>query len=124
MSGQTASTIYLQARLEDEKQCILVLIGVTPEGRKELVGFTDSARESAQDWRELLLDLKLTVRPELAIADGALGFWKAAGEIWPAMRGQRWAHKAANVLAKLPKSLQPKAKRALQASAPKGCEKR
>jgi putative transposase len=113
-----ADGIYLQARLEDEKQCILVLIGATPEGRKELVGFTDGARENAQDWRELLLDLKrrgLTVRPELAIADGALGFWKAAGEIWPAMRGQRcWVHKTANVLAKLPKSQQPKAKRALQ----------
>ncbi len=72
-----ADGIYLQARLEDEKQCILVLIGATPEGRKELVGYTDGARESAQDWRDLLLDLKrrgLEVRPELAIADGALGF--------------------------------------------------
>jgi len=113
-----ADGIYLQARLEDEKQCILVLIGATPEGRKELVGFTDGARESAQDWRELLLDLKrrgLEVRPELTIADGALGFWKAAGEIWPTTREQRcWVHKTANVLAKLPKSQQPKAKRALQ----------
>jgi putative transposase len=113
-----ADGIYLQARLEDEKQCILVLIGATPEGRKELIGFTDGARESAQDWRELLLDLKrrgLDVRPELAIADGALGFWKAAGEIWPTTREQRcWVHKTANVLAKLPKSQQPKAKRALQ----------
>jgi putative transposase len=113
-----ADGIYLQARLEDEKQCILVLIGATPEGRKELVGFTDGARESAQDWRDLLLDLKrrgLDVRPELAIADGALGFWKAAGEIWPTTREQRcWVHKTANVLAKLPKSQQPKAKRALQ----------
>jgi putative transposase len=113
-----ADGIYLQARLEDEKQCILVLIGATPEGRKELIGFTDGTRESAQDWRELLLDLKrrgLDVRPELAIADGALGFWKAAGEIWPTTREQRcWVHKTANVLAKLPKSQQPKAKRALQ----------
>jgi putative transposase len=113
-----ADGIYLQARLEDEKQCILVLIGATPEGRKELVGFTDGARESAQDWRELLLDLKrrgLKVRPELAIADGALGFWKAAGEVWPTTREQRcWVHKTANVLAKLPKSQHPKAKRALQ----------
>ena len=113
-----ADGIYLQARLEDEKQCILVLIGATPEGRKELVGFTDGARESAQDWSELLLDLKrrgLAVRPELAIADGALGFWKAAGEVWPTMREQRcWVHKTANVLVKLPKSQQPKAKRALQ----------
>jgi putative transposase len=113
-----ADGIYLQARLEDEKQCILVLIGATPEGRKELIGFTDGARESAQDWRDLLLDLKrrgLAVRPELAIADGALGFWKAAGEVWPTTREQRcWVHKTANVLAKLPKSQQPKAKRALQ----------
>lgn len=113
-----ADGIYLQARLEDEKQCILVLIGATPEGRKELIGFTDGARESAQDWRELMLDLKrrgLDVRPELAIADGALGFWKAAGEVWPTTREQRcWVHKTANVLAKLPKSQQPKAKRALQ----------
>jgi putative transposase len=113
-----ADGIYLQARLEDEKQCILVLIGATPEGRKELIGFTDGARESAHDWRELLLDLKrrgLDARPELAIADGALGFWKAAGEVWPTTRGQRcWVHKTANVLAKLPKSQQPKAKRALQ----------
>jgi putative transposase len=113
-----ADGIYLQARLEDEKQCILVLIGATPEGRKELVGFTDGARESAQDWRDLLLDLKrrgLEVRPDLAIADGALGFWKAAGEVWPTMREQRcWVHKTANVLAKLPNSQQPKAKRALQ----------
>jgi len=113
-----ADGIYLQARLEAEKQCILVLIGATPEGRKELIGFTDGVRESAQDWRDLLLDLKrrgLDVRPELAIADGALGFWKAAGEVWPTTREQRcWVHKTANVLAKLPKGQQPKAKRALQ----------
>ena len=113
-----ADGIHLEARLEDEKQCILVLIGATPEGRKELVGFTDGARESAQDWRDLLLDLKrrgLDVQPELVIADGALGFWKAAGEVWPTAREQRcWVHKTANVLNKLPKSQQPKAKRALQ----------
>jgi putative transposase len=72
-----ADGVYLQARLEDEKQCILVLIGATPEGKKELIGFTDGARESAQDWRELLFDLKargLTIVPKLAVADGALGF--------------------------------------------------
>jgi transposase-like protein len=113
-----ADGIHLEARLEDEKQCILVLIGATPEGRKELVGFTDGARESAHDWRDLLLGLKrrgLDVSPQLVIADGALGFWKAAGEIWPTTREQRcWVHKTANVLAKLPKSQQPKAKRALQ----------
>ena len=113
-----ADGIHLEARLEEEKQCILVLIGATPEGKKELVGFTDGARESAHDWRDLLLDLKrrgLDVPPKLVIADGALGFWKAAGEVWPATREQRcWVHKTANVLAKLPKSQQPKAKRALQ----------
>ena len=113
-----ADGIHLEARLEDEKQCILVIIGATPEGRKELVGFTDGARESAHDWRALLLDLKrrgLDVAPELMIADGALGFWKSAGEVWPKAREQRcWVHKTANVLAKLPKSQQPKAKRALQ----------
>ena len=113
-----ADGIHMQTRLEDEKQCILVIIGATPEGRKELVGFTDGTRESAHDWRELLLDLKrrgLDVSPELMIADGALGFWKAAGEIWPKAAEQRcWVHKTANVLAKLPKSQQPKAKRALQ----------
>lgn len=113
-----ADGIHLEARLEDEKQCILVIIGATPEGRKELVGFTDGARESAHDWRELLLDLKrrgLDAQPELMIADGALGFWKAAGEVWPKAAEQRcWVHKSANVLAKLPKSQQPKAKRSLQ----------
>src|SRR3954468_9899321 len=97
-----ADGIYLQARLEDAKQCILVIIGATPEGRKELLGFTDGARESAQDWRELLLDVQnrgLAVAPELAIADGALGFWKALGELWPSTREQRcWVHKTANVL--------------------------
>ena len=113
-----ADGIYLQARLEDEKQCILVLIGATPEGKKELIGFTDGARESAQDWRELLLDLKargLTSAPKLAVADGGLGFWKALGEIWPTTGQQRcWVHKSANVLNKLPQSQQPTAKRSLQ----------
>jgi putative transposase len=113
-----ADGIHLEARLEDEKQCILVLIGATPEGRKELVGFTDGARESAHDWRALLLELRrrgLDAQPELVIADGALGFWKAAGEVWPKTREQRcWVHKTANILNKLPKSQQPKAKRSLQ----------
>ena len=113
-----ADGIHLQARLEEEAQCILVIIGATPEGTKELIGFTDGTRESAHDWRVLLLDLKrrgLTIAPELAVADGALGFWKALGEVWPKTREQRcWVHKTANVLAKLPKSQHPKAKRALQ----------
>src|SRR5260370_5922384 len=120
-----ADGMYVQARLEDAKQCILVISGATPEGRKELLGFTDGGRESAQDWGELLLDLKnrgLAVAPELAVAKpalakagGALGFWKALGELWPTTREQRcWVHKTANVLNKLPKSQQLKAKRALQ----------
>ena len=108
-----ADGIHVQARLEDAAQCLLVIIGATPEGRKELVGLIDGVRES-----ELLLDLKrrgLTIGPKLAVADGALGFWQAIEEVWPKTRGQRcWVHKTANVLNKLPKSQQPKAKRALQ----------
>jgi putative transposase len=113
-----ADGIYLQARLEDDAQCILVLLGATPEGTKELIGFTDGFRESAQSWRGLLLNLKqrgLRHAPELAIGDGALGFWKALGEVWPTTREQRcWVHKTANVLNKLPKSLHSRAKRELQ----------
>src|SRR6202051_2906386 len=113
-----ADGIHVQARLEGAAQCLLVLIGATPEGKKELVGLIDGVRESAQSWKELLLDLKrrgLAVAPELAVADGALGFWQAVEEVWPKTRGQRcWVHKTANVLNKLPKSLQSKAKRSLQ----------
>lgn len=113
-----ADGIHLQARLEDDAQCILVIIGATPEGKKELIGFTDGTRESAHDWRTLLLDLKrrgLAIAPELAVADGALGFWKALGEVWPKTREQRcWVHKTANVLNRLPKSQHARAKRALQ----------
>jgi putative transposase len=112
-----ADGIHVQARLEDDPQCLLVIIGATPEGNKELVGLVDGVRESAQSWRELLLDLKrrgLAMGPELAVADGALGFWQAVEEIWPNTRGQRcWVHKTANVLNKLPNSQQAKAKRAL-----------
>ena len=113
-----ADGIYLEARLEEQAQCILVIIGATLEGKKEIVGFTDGMRESAQSWRDLLLDLKrrgLTMPPEIAVADGALGFWKAVGEVWPTTREQRcWVHKTANILNKMPKSLHTKAKRALQ----------
>lgn len=113
-----ADGIHLQARLEDDAQCILVLIGATPEGNKELIGFTDGLRESAQSWRGLMLKLKqrgLGHAPELAIGDGALGFWKALGEVWPTTREQRcWVHKTANVLNKLPKTLHSKVKRELQ----------
>jgi putative transposase len=113
-----ADGIHVQARLEDEAQCLLVIIGATPEGKKEFVGLIDGVRESAQSWRELLLDLKrrgLAIAPELAVADGALGFWQAIEEVFPKTRGQRcWVHKTANVLNKLPKSQHSKAKRALQ----------
>ena len=83
--------IHVQARLQDTAQCLLIIIGATPEGRKELVGLTDGVRASAQSWRELLLDLKrrgLSIGPELAVADGALGFWQAVEEVWrPALLG-------------------------------------
>jgi putative transposase len=113
-----ADGIHVQARLEDEAQCLLVIIGATADGTKELVGLTDGMRESTRSWKELLLDLQrrgLLIGPELAVADGALGFWQAIEEVWPKTRGQRcWVHKTANVLNKLPKSQQSKAKRALQ----------
>jgi putative transposase len=109
--------IYVQARLEDQAQCLLVIIGATPEGKKELVGLADGLRESTQSWRELLLDLKrrgLASGPQLAVGDGALGFWKALEEVWPNTRTQRcWVHKTANVFNKLPNSLHAKAKSAL-----------
>jgi putative transposase len=109
-----ADGVYLQGRMEPDKQCLLVLIGATPEGRKELIGFQSGYRESAQSWRELLADLKargLAVPPELAIGDGALGFWKALEEEFGATRQQRCrVHKTMNVLNKLPKSVQSKAK--------------
>ena len=105
-----ADGVYLQARMENQAECMLVLIGATPEGRKELVGFQVGVRESAQSWRELLVEVRrhgLSVAPELAIGDGALGFWKAVEEIYPGTRHQRcWVHKTANVLSKVPKSVQ------------------
>ena len=109
-----ADGVYLQARMEPQAECMLVLIGATPEGKKELLGFQVGMRESTQSWRELLVDLKargLTIAPELATGDGALGFWKALDEVSPTTRHQRCTvHKTANVLDKLPKSVQPAAK--------------
>lgn len=106
-----ADGVYLQARMEDHAECMLVLIGATPEGKKELVGFQVGIRESAQSWRELLVEVKrrgLAIAPEIAVGDGALGFWKALDEVWPGTRHQRcWVHKVANVLNKVPKSMQP-----------------
>jgi transposase-like protein len=113
-----ADGAYLQARMEPQAECMLVVIGATPEGRKELVGFQVGTRESAQSWRELLVGLRargLAIAPELAVGDGALGFWKALEEVFPATRHQRcWIHKAANVLNKMPKSLQANARQDLR----------
>ncbi len=109
--------IHFGVRLEDAAQCILVVIGATADGKKELLALADGYRESEPSWREVLLDLKargLTLDPHLAIGDGALGFWKALPQVYGTTRGQRcWVHKTANVLNKLPKSQQPKAKAAL-----------
>ncbi|MEY9557548.1 transposase-like protein [Bradyrhizobium japonicum] len=97
-----ADGVYLQARMEDHSECMLVLIGTTPEGKKELIGFQVGVRESAQSWRELLIDLRqrgLRIAPQLAIGDGALGFWKALDEAFPGTRHQRcWCHKVSNVV--------------------------
>jgi putative transposase len=105
-----ADGVYLQARMEDQAECMLVLIGATPEGKKELVGFQTGVRESAQSWRELVVDVKrrgLKVAPDIAVGDGALGFWKALDEVFPGTKHQRcWVHKTANVLNKVPLSVQ------------------
>jgi len=106
-----ADGVYLQARMEPQAACMLVIIGATSEGKKELPGFQVGVRESAQSRRELLVDLKtrgLTAPPELAVGDGALGFWKALEEVFPGTRHQRcWFHKIANLLNNFPKSMQP-----------------
>lgn len=113
-----ADGVYLQARMEPQAECMLVLIGATPEGKKELLGFQTGLRESAQSWKELLIDLKargLSIAPQIAVGDGALGFWKTLDEVFPATRHQRcWQHKTLNVLDKLPKSVQPNAHRDLR----------
>jgi putative transposase len=111
--------VYFETRLEEARHCVLVIIGATPEGHKELVGLWDGSRESEQAWKDLLLDLKsrgLEHAPALAIGDGALGFWKALRPVYGQTQWQRcWVHKTANVLDKLPKDLQPQAKQRLQA---------
>ena len=110
--------IYFSARMEEEKQCILVIVGATDKGQKELIAIADGYRESEQSWLEVLLDLKrrgLEMGPQLALGDGALGFWKALRQVYPGAREQRcWVHKTGNVLNKLPKGLQKKAKGRLQ----------
>ena len=109
-----ADGVHFNIRLEEDRQCILVLMGATADGRKELIAVGDGYRESEQSWKALLLDCQargLTAAPALAVGDGALGFWKALRQVWPTTREQRcWVHKTANVLDKLPKAQQPKAK--------------
>src|SRR5665213_3453594 len=109
-----ADGVHFNIRLEEDRLCILVLMGATEDGRKELIAVADGYRESEQSWKALLLDVKsrgLAVDPKLATGDGALGFWKALPQVYPATREQRcWVHKTANVLDKLPKRLQPAAK--------------
>lgn len=109
-----ADGVYFRPRMAEEKQCVLVLIGADEWGRKEIIGLADGYRESTQSWRELLLDLQrrgLAHAPDLAIGDGALGFWNALREVFGATSEQRcWFHKTGNVLNAMPKSVQAKAK--------------
>jgi putative transposase len=109
-----ADGVHFNIRLEDDRQCVLVLMGATADGRKELIALADGYRESEQSWAALLLDCQargLTTAPLLATGDGALGFWKALRKVFPATREQRcWVHKTANVLDKMAKGQQPKAK--------------
>lgn len=111
--------IYSSLRSEDERLCLLVIIGVLPTGEKRFVAISDGFRESAESWKTLLRELKergLQQGPRLAVGDGALGFWSALSEVYPDTRAQRcWVHKTLNVLDCLPKSLQAKAKSELQA---------
>ena len=109
--------IHLKVRLEQEKLCLLVILGVRADGRKELVALSDGYRESTESWADLLRDCKRRgmTAPVLAVGDGALGFWKAMREVFPVTREQRcWFHKQANVLAALPKSAHPGAQAALK----------
>lgn len=110
-----ADGIHFNVRLgEQDRQCILVVMGATADGSKELIAIADGVRESEQSWKELLLDVKnrgMTIDPKLAVGDGALGFWKALPQVFASTRTQRcWVHKTANVLNKLPKRLQGQAK--------------
>jgi transposase-like protein len=108
--------IHTQIRLEEDKLCLLVIVGVRPDGTKELVAIEDGYRESTESWATLLRDLERRgmEAPVVAVGDGALGFWAALRDVWPKTRTQRdWFHKLGNILDKLPKRLQPKAKKAL-----------
>jgi putative transposase len=114
-----ADGIHFNIRLEEDRQCILVLMGATADGHKELIAIADGYRESEQSWKALLLDCQargLVVDPKLAIGDGALGFWKTVRQVWPQTQEQRcWVHKTANILDSLPKGQQPRAKEMLHA---------
>ena len=109
--------VHFNVRLEGERACILVVIGATADGDKELLAVHDGVRESEQSWKEVLLDLKargLEVSPEVAVGDGALGFWKALPKVYPTTRTQRcWVHKTANVLNHFPRGMQPEVKQRL-----------
>ena len=112
-----ADGVYFNIRLEEDRQCVLVLMGATEDGQKELLALVDGYRESEQSWSELLLDVKsrgVTIDPKLAAGDGALGFWKALPKVFPKTKEQRcWFHKSGNVIDKLPKRLQAGAKEKL-----------
>jgi transposase-like protein len=109
-----ADGVHFNIRLEEDRQCILVLMGATADGQKELIALGDGFRESEQSWKALLLDCVargMAIAPSLAVGDGALGFWKALRQVFPTTREQRcWVHKTANVLDRMPKGQQPKAK--------------
>ena len=111
-----ADGIYCNVRME-ERQCLLVIIGATEDGKKELLAIDSGFRESELSWTEVLVDLKhrgLKIAPKLAVGDGALGFWKALSKVYDQTRWQRcWVHKTANILNKLPKRIQSKAKKKL-----------
>jgi putative transposase len=108
--------VHFNVRLEDDRLCTLVMIGVRPDGTKELIAVEDDYRESAESWKTVLRDLKRRGMhaPMVAVGDGALGFWAAAREVWPKTCAQRgWFHKLGNILDKLPRRLQPRVKVAL-----------
>jgi transposase-like protein len=109
-----ADGVYFNARIEGDRSCLLVIVGAKFNGEKELLAMATGYRESEDSWKELLLDLRdrgMTIDPKLAIADGALGFWKALPQVFSTTKAQRcWVHKTANVLDKMPKRVQPRAK--------------
>jgi transposase-like protein len=125
-----ADGVHFNIRLEEDRLCTLVILGARPDGTKELIAIEDGYRESEESWASVLRGLKRRGMraPELAIGDGALGFWSAVRDVWPETREQRdWVHRMGNVLDKLPKRLQPKAKAALRemmrAESREACEK-